>query len=940
MLFKIIFLLLSISNFIYCGIYKTVETQHFKFIFLKSDEYFVKSYISYSEDIFAKVSGFFNYKPNPKNKIIVLLKTDSDSQNGMLNPLRSHIEILASPPDKPSYGKSDEYLTFLHELIHFFHSDVNTNFWFHKLLSFFGSDLKRVGMATNSGAITEGIATYLETYLSDGGRGREPNFNLAIKSKMLYNDIQNYSKSRQTDVVKFEGGRNYVLGYILFEYIFENFGAKKFLEFDKYYEKFPFIGEQLAIKKIFGLSPDQLYQNAIDYKKEKYKSFLEIEDGINLSKKSGLASNLLAPVFLKDKIISGQSQSNNYDINEYNLKENKLYISKNILKNVEYPQKIVADEKMEKIVILKNFLSPSKTNSEGMFFQSRLNDVLLLKNNKLKRLTKDKHIFDIAISQDGVYIIGTQKKDNVFLDLVLINEDGSVEKLYSKKDNLIYDLSIDNISKTIVFVEKNENTNFNSDIMMIKYEQDYQSNKIKLIKKIRLTNSPYIKMNPKLIGDNICYSADYLGDLSYYCQNLNDKRIKLVAQDKIGIVDANIVDDKIIYYSMDNLGYTIKTKKVEYKDFDFQDLENKKNIFKYNINDVVISDDTSVSKGKLFSDFAFPIIFFPVLDLINPFGYYGFGLQTIGVSILGDQNLNLKVMYNHPYNQLDFSIKYKLKHGIFNFGYDFLKNYREYNTNQDIIINGVSLGISPVFEDKNSVKHFLNISTGLNFEFYSQSHDRITIVNQMKNLNIIYSNYLSMPFDFSYTLTKKVTKSYLEDTGLSFSILSSTLLTLPTLSSETLSYSTVNGFDINIPMWVFGLGINLYSSYSNNNNADIKDLIKYSIGRSVSSNIVLSNGYYLIFPISIIDYPILNFNIRKISLKLFFDTGFFNNLKTKKFEPINGYYIGGQVDFDLSLNLLPFSVSLGAVIYFDTNYDEKLYTSFKDNIKIFFLFNY
>ncbi len=151
----------------------------------------------------------------------VVVMDPSDSANGLaMNFPNTHIELFASPfPIDSSLGTYVNWADELavHELTHIVANDTGLGFY-KTLRSIFGSWVKPNGFQPVW--LMEGLATFQETSLSHGGRGRSPLLESMLRMAVLENKLTSpdyTSLDRFNDSVPWWPGGNtqYLLGYAI-----------------------------------------------------------------------------------------------------------------------------------------------------------------------------------------------------------------------------------------------------------------------------------------------------------------------------------------------------------------------------------------------------------------------------------------------------------------------------------------------------------------------------------------------------------------------------------------------------------------------------------------------------------------------------------------------------------------------------------------------------
>ena len=160
----------------------TLESDHFRVTFpleLKKQAELSTQYLEEAHSVLSKSLIW-----DPKNKTQILIIDNSDMANGFTSPeLRTGIVFYLAPPDNWfSTAYYDDWLRLLaiHEYTHFLNMDPTRGFFWETARIIFGDVL-----LPNSFWPTwmlEGLAVYMETRLTQSGRGRSPFYEMVLRT--------------------------------------------------------------------------------------------------------------------------------------------------------------------------------------------------------------------------------------------------------------------------------------------------------------------------------------------------------------------------------------------------------------------------------------------------------------------------------------------------------------------------------------------------------------------------------------------------------------------------------------------------------------------------------------------------------------------------------------------------------------------------------------
>lgn len=253
------------------------ETEHFTFIFEPKDEASVAELLLFCEDSYQKVADYFGFYPDHINCIV---NGRTDTANGYFSALPNRIELYITSPSGPWLGSKTENwleLLLIHELVHYVHMNYNKGFMY-ALSRVFGYELRVSANGFLPGWMIEGIAVALETSLTEGGRGRNPFFELYWKAPLLEGDLFSLRQASYSSPFP-PPGRIYYAGYILVDYMMRHFGDDVFKRIHDRFVKFPFFGPRRAIRAVTGKRAEEIYSGMIAELEGRYASAKEIKDG-------------------------------------------------------------------------------------------------------------------------------------------------------------------------------------------------------------------------------------------------------------------------------------------------------------------------------------------------------------------------------------------------------------------------------------------------------------------------------------------------------------------------------------------------------------------------------------------------------------------------------------------------------------------------------------
>ena len=267
----------------------SIETPHFDILFPKSSLRDGYRMANTMELLYGPVSKTMRAKPIHTP---LILQDQSTVSNAFvtINPYR--MEFFTMPPQNSNFIGTNNWLNLLsvHEFRHAAqqsYSFTGKNKWIKTL---FGEQAAG-GLAhmVYPDWFWEGDAVATETALTPSGRGRIPNFNIALKANLLEKPMFSYFKQVGRSFNDFVPN-HYVMGYNMIAYLRKEKGAYIWSDIqrralDKFYLPFSW---SIATKKYTGSYTVDLYKETMQDLKDKWRKQVEnldLVDGEQLSKK-------------------------------------------------------------------------------------------------------------------------------------------------------------------------------------------------------------------------------------------------------------------------------------------------------------------------------------------------------------------------------------------------------------------------------------------------------------------------------------------------------------------------------------------------------------------------------------------------------------------------------------------------------------------------------
>ncbi|MBC8151789.1 MAG: hypothetical protein H7Z72_02655 [Bacteroidetes bacterium] len=248
-----------------------LRTPHFRVLYTQGFEKTAQRTAQRLEQVYAPVSAGLQRQPRP---IAVVLQNQTTVSNGFVSLLPRKTEFFTTPPQNQFVAGTLDWLDELsvHEFRHVVQREkalTGVSLLAYRLLSYPAIATIGIGIPDWFG---EGDAVGTETVLTQGGRGRIPDFDLGFRANLLSGRRFDYSKSvggSYRDNVP----NHYPLGYLMTTYAKRNYGVDVFSDVLTRYYRFPFypFSFSSALRKKTGLRVEELYRRTIDDVTDTYR---------------------------------------------------------------------------------------------------------------------------------------------------------------------------------------------------------------------------------------------------------------------------------------------------------------------------------------------------------------------------------------------------------------------------------------------------------------------------------------------------------------------------------------------------------------------------------------------------------------------------------------------------------------------------------------------
>lgn len=203
----------------------TLETEHFDVHTYDEGLELAREVAGFCEEAWLKLNPLLGWEPGERVQVVVV--DDVDSSNGFASVMPyNKITILAFPPPAHSdLGDYDDWLRLLvfHEYAHIVHLD-NADEVPEAFNTLFGKILKPNQSLPRW--FTEGLATWVETATTGGGRVGSSRFEMVLRAGALADELLSIEQLTGAPLVLPRGTSWYLYGSYVIDHIVRNVGAK------------------------------------------------------------------------------------------------------------------------------------------------------------------------------------------------------------------------------------------------------------------------------------------------------------------------------------------------------------------------------------------------------------------------------------------------------------------------------------------------------------------------------------------------------------------------------------------------------------------------------------------------------------------------------------------------------------------------------------------
>jgi len=536
--------------------WKRAETAHFVFVFEPRDQAAVSELTSFAEEVYGEVADLLGSYPP---RVWVVIAGRVDLANGYTTPFPPHMTLYLAPPSEPLIGlEASHYLRllFVHELTHFMNFEHERGF-FAFLSTLFGPGVKDANAAFLPTWFLEGIATDTETLFTDGGRGRNPFFEMEYRSFVLSHRVFPLSKAAYSSYFP-PADRDWIGGYLFFHYLIDHFGKDVYVRAYDQYVKFPLLGPWKAIEHATGEPADEIYRDMVQELEAGYITLPSVHEGRPVT--PGRIGDSFLPVitsrgwYLYRTTLDEPSAIVEYD--PLTMRERPL-LSTPLTDSAS----LSASADGEKIA----FATCGAT--QGASGEIVASDLFRLDphTRAVRRVTMGAHAWQPRLSPDGSRLLAVSAVGPC-ARLVEVQGDGSIRLLFSLKEAIVstpgfspdgskvaFDVEVHGTHSIRVMPSQSPELSLSPTDPIA----DFNVDQARVVVGPTASGAYY----PRFVdNDHLLFSSIQNGTLALLSTDVDGKQCATICEDPIGAWSGEVVGNEVLYTTYRTDGYTLMMK--------------------------------------------------------------------------------------------------------------------------------------------------------------------------------------------------------------------------------------------------------------------------------------------------------------------------------------------------------------------------------------------
>ncbi|MEX2445014.1 MAG: hypothetical protein WD492_15540 [Alkalispirochaeta sp.] len=544
------------------------ETDHFEIIYRAEDAAEATRVADLAPSVWERTTEFLQYRPS--EPIPVVLYGRTARANGFFTPYPPHVALFSAAPAGPWMGaRTEDWLesVFVHEVVHYLHLMQPTGF-FGTASRVFGPLAAAGGTLFLPGWALEGPTTTAETWLTTGGRGRNPYFEMQWVAPILADEMYSYDQAGVGSAYP-PRGRIYSAGYLLTDHLLREYGEEAFIELNREFQRWPFLGMRRALRRTIGRSGPEVHRDMVDSLNTRYAARRNLPAGTALAgtTDSGAVappreeSDPLSERHLLDKTDLGAVAFHRgaFDPGSVQLlgDDGSWRHLAAVTPLDEYSVAISADGDLAAAAV-------DRANRAGVDGGPHVSsgDVYLIDvmEDSHRRVTTGARLFHPAIDGDGSTVIAVERTGRFSRVVTVDTDTGEITPIYAPPESF---LSMPALSRDGRYLAVVENTTGSQSIVVLERGDEARYAPVYRIDVGEERDAEY---RPRFAGAReLWFVGDADGLLQLYRTTLPDREpanlptIELILTDQVGVVaGAPDGSGSILYGTYRSTGHTVR----------------------------------------------------------------------------------------------------------------------------------------------------------------------------------------------------------------------------------------------------------------------------------------------------------------------------------------------------------------------------------------------
>ena len=411
----------------------------------------------------------------------------------------------------------------------------------------------------------EGIATHTETLFTDGGRGRNPFFEMEYRAFVLSHGFFPLSQAAYSSYFP-PADRDWIGGYLFFRYLFDHYGNDIYVRIHDEYVKFPLLGPWKAIERTTGRPAEAMYRDMVQELEARYASQTPVDEGNRVMPER--IGDYFLPVttsrgwYLYRSTLDEAPAIVRYDPST---RRERLLLSTPLTDSVS----LTASADGARIVFSTYEATLGKS---GQIVASDLFE-LGPGDRQVRRVTTGAHAWQPRLSPDGTRLLAVSAIGPCSRLVEVDQRDGSLHLLFSARDAIVSTPSFSPDGSRVAFEVAVHGTREHP------RPPAPEPGTPDLCQRSTHATSTSIwpawpsvppetgAWYPRFVdNENLLFSSAASGTLALYSTDIDSGECSLVCEDPVGAWAGEVVGDEILYATYRADGYTLMEKPLQRKE--------------------------------------------------------------------------------------------------------------------------------------------------------------------------------------------------------------------------------------------------------------------------------------------------------------------------------------------------------------------------------------